>query len=102
MTRVLAVIGTRPEAIKMSPIVLRLAAEPGFETIVCATAQHRDLLDSALALFLRDVRTASHRLDIEHCRAGRREDLAAVIEHRARGSQAEAKPSTSGPTWIST
>jgi len=51
MTRVLAVVGTRPEAIKMAPIVLRLAAEPGFETIVCATAQHRDLLDSALALF---------------------------------------------------
>jgi UDP-N-acetylglucosamine 2-epimerase (non-hydrolysing) len=51
MTRVLAVVGTRPEAIKMAPVVLRLAEEPGFETIVCATAQHRDLLDSALSLF---------------------------------------------------
>jgi UDP-N-acetylglucosamine 2-epimerase (non-hydrolysing) len=51
MTRVVAVVGTRPEAIKMAPVVVRLREEPGFETIVCATAQHRDLLDSALALF---------------------------------------------------
>ncbi|HET9796319.1 MAG TPA: UDP-N-acetylglucosamine 2-epimerase (non-hydrolyzing) [Thermoanaerobaculia bacterium] len=49
--KVLVVVGTRPEAIKMAPVVLRLRAEPGFETVVCATAQHRDLLDSALALF---------------------------------------------------
>jgi UDP-N-acetylglucosamine 2-epimerase len=49
--KVLVVVGTRPEAIKMAPVVLRLRAEPAFETVVCATAQHRDLLDSALALF---------------------------------------------------
>lgn len=49
--KVLVVVGTRPEAIKMAPVVLRLRAEPGFETVVCATAQHRDLLDSALAMF---------------------------------------------------
>ena len=49
--KVLVVVGTRPEAIKMAPVVLRLRAEAGFETVVCATAQHRDLLDSALALF---------------------------------------------------
>jgi len=47
----MVVVGTRPEAIKMAPVVLRLRAEPGFETRVCASAQHRDLLDSALALF---------------------------------------------------
>lgn len=35
----------------MAPVILRLRGEPGFETRVCATAQHRDLLDSALALF---------------------------------------------------
>jgi UDP-N-acetylglucosamine 2-epimerase len=51
MRKVLVVVGTRPEAIKMAPVVLRLRDEPDFETIVCATAQHRDLLDSALALF---------------------------------------------------
>ncbi|HET7452137.1 MAG TPA: UDP-N-acetylglucosamine 2-epimerase (non-hydrolyzing), partial [Thermoanaerobaculia bacterium] len=49
--KVLVVVGTRPEAIKMAPVVLRLRDEPGTETVVCATAQHRDLLDSALALF---------------------------------------------------
>jgi len=50
-TKVMAVVGTRPEAIKMAPVILRLREEPGFETVVCATAQHRDLLDSALSLF---------------------------------------------------
>jgi len=49
--KILVVVGTRPEAIKMAPVVLRLRAQAGFETTVCATAQHRDLLDSALALF---------------------------------------------------
>jgi UDP-N-acetylglucosamine 2-epimerase len=49
--KILVVVGTRPEAIKMAPVVLRLRGEPGFETAVCATAQHRDLLDSALGLF---------------------------------------------------
>jgi UDP-N-acetylglucosamine 2-epimerase len=49
--KILVVVGTRPEAIKMAPVVLRLRAQAGFETVVCATAQHRDLLDSALALF---------------------------------------------------
>ena len=51
MKKVLVVVGTRPEAIKMAPVVLRLRDEPGVETIVCATAQHRDLLDSAMGLF---------------------------------------------------
>ena len=50
--RVLAVVGTRPEAIKMAPVVLRLRREPEvFSVTVCATAQHRGLLDSPLELF---------------------------------------------------
>jgi UDP-N-acetylglucosamine 2-epimerase len=50
--RVLLVVGTRPEAIKMAPVFERLRAEPDtFETILCATAQHRELLDSVLGLF---------------------------------------------------
>jgi UDP-N-acetylglucosamine 2-epimerase len=49
--RVLAVVGTRPEAIKMAPVIRRLRADRGFETILCATAQHRELLDRALAPF---------------------------------------------------
>lgn len=49
--RVLSVFGTRPEAIKMAPVVKRLAEEPGLESRVCVTAQHREMLDSVLRLF---------------------------------------------------
>ena len=49
--RVLSVFGTRPEAIKMCPLVLELAARPEFESLVCITAQHREMLDSVLAVF---------------------------------------------------
>ncbi|MFN0114140.1 MAG: non-hydrolyzing UDP-N-acetylglucosamine 2-epimerase [Paracoccaceae bacterium] len=52
MTRaVLCVVGTRPEAIKMAPVVLRLRASPGFRVRLLATAQHRQMLDQALAPF---------------------------------------------------
>jgi UDP-N-acetylglucosamine 2-epimerase len=52
MRRILVVVGTRPEAVKLAPVIRRLRTEPGrFETIVCATAQHRDMLDQVLALF---------------------------------------------------
>lgn len=49
--RVLTVFGTRPEAIKMAPVVLGLAADPRFESKVCITAQHREMLDQVTALF---------------------------------------------------
>jgi len=49
--RVLSVFGTRPEAIKMAPLVKRLAAEPGIEARLCVTGQHREMLDSVLRLF---------------------------------------------------
>ncbi len=49
--RVLSVFGTRPEAVKMAPIVRRLAAESDIESRVCVTAQHRQMLDQVLDLF---------------------------------------------------
>lgn len=49
--RVLSVFGTRPEAIKMAPVVKALAADPAFEARVCVTAQHREMLDQVLSLF---------------------------------------------------
>lgn len=49
--RVLSVFGTRPEAIKMAPVVRLLAADPRFDGRVCVTAQHRDMLDQVLRLF---------------------------------------------------
>lgn len=51
MRRVLIVLGTRPEAIKMAPVVLALQAHPEFEPVVAVTAQHRELLDDVLELF---------------------------------------------------
>jgi len=46
--RVLAVFGTRPEAIKLFPVVRALAAQPGLDVRTCVTAQHRGLLDQVL------------------------------------------------------
>lgn len=49
--RVLSVFGTRPEAIKMSPLAIMLRERPEFESLVCVTAQHREMLDSVLETF---------------------------------------------------
>ncbi|SFU19710.1 UDP-N-Acetylglucosamine 2-epimerase [Kosakonia arachidis] len=49
--KVLTVFGTRPEAIKMAPLVHALAKDPDFEAKVCVTAQHREMLDQVLSLF---------------------------------------------------
>ncbi|AGH82286.1 UDP-N-acetylglucosamine 2-epimerase [Psychromonas sp. CNPT3] len=49
--KVLTVFGTRPEAIKMAPLVAALAEDPRFEAKVCVTAQHREMLDQVLELF---------------------------------------------------
>lgn len=49
--KVLTVFGTRPEAIKMAPLALQLAADERFEAKVCVTAQHREMLDQVLELF---------------------------------------------------
>ncbi|KIG08631.1 non-hydrolyzing UDP-N-acetylglucosamine 2-epimerase [Caballeronia concitans] len=48
---ILIVVGTRPEAIKMAPVIHRLRREPHLRTVVCATAQHRDMLDQVFANF---------------------------------------------------
>lgn len=49
--KVLTVFGTRPEAIKMAPLVQALAQDPAFESRLCVTAQHREMLDQVLRLF---------------------------------------------------
>jgi len=50
-TKVLSVFGTRPEAIKMAPVVQRLAADSRFEAKVVVTGQHREMLDQVLEVF---------------------------------------------------
>lgn len=52
--KVMSVFGTRPEAIKMAPLVKMLEKDERFESIVCVTAQHREMLDSVLDIF--DIR----------------------------------------------
>lgn len=52
MIKVMTVIGTRPEAIKMTPVIKKLNNYPEeFESVVCATAQHREMLDQVLNIF---------------------------------------------------
>ena len=49
--RVMSVFGTRPEAIKMAPLVLELAKRPEFESICCLSGQHREMLQSVMDIF---------------------------------------------------
>lgn len=51
MIKVMTIFGTRPEAIKMAPLVKELKARKEIETIVCVTAQHRQMLDQVLKTF---------------------------------------------------
>jgi UDP-N-acetylglucosamine 2-epimerase len=50
-TQVLSIFGTRPEAIKMAPVIAELGAQSGVMSKVCVTGQHREMLDQALDLF---------------------------------------------------
>ncbi|WP_314386098.1 non-hydrolyzing UDP-N-acetylglucosamine 2-epimerase [Pseudomonas brenneri] len=49
--KTLSIFGTRPEAIKMAPLALQLASDVHFDSKVCVTAQHREMLDQVLELF---------------------------------------------------
>ncbi|TDM10523.1 non-hydrolyzing UDP-N-acetylglucosamine 2-epimerase [Macrococcus lamae] len=51
MKKIMTIFGTRPEAIKMAPLVLQLQQDPDLEPIVVVTAQHREMLDQVLEIF---------------------------------------------------
>lgn len=51
MKKIMTIFGTRPEAIKMAPLVLQLQKDPELEPIVVVTAQHREMLDQVLEIF---------------------------------------------------
>lgn len=51
MIKVMSIFGTRPEAIKMAPLVKELERRPDIQSIVCVTAQHREMLDQVLTTF---------------------------------------------------
>jgi UDP-N-acetylglucosamine 2-epimerase (non-hydrolysing) len=59
--RLLTICGTRPEAIKLAPVVYELRKRPAFDVRICVTGQHREMLDQALRLF--DIK-ADHDLDL--------------------------------------
>lgn len=59
--KVLSIFGTRPEAIKMGPVVKAVENTEGLESVVCVTAQHREMLDQVLEVF--DI-TPDYDLDI--------------------------------------
>ena len=51
MKKVLIVFGTRPEAVKMCPLIKVLQKSPGITPVVCVTGQHRQMLDQVLEVF---------------------------------------------------
>jgi UDP-N-acetylglucosamine 2-epimerase (non-hydrolysing) len=76
--RVLSIFGTRPEAVKMAPVVQRLAVTPGVEARVCVTAQHRQMLDQVLELF--DIHPDID-LDLMRPNQGLAEITASILTH---------------------
>lgn len=86
--RILSVVGTRPEAVKMAMVARTLSGADGIEHELCVTAQHREMLDSVLRLFeLKpdydlDVMTPGQDLT----------DVTAAVLDGMRGVLAEAKP----------
>ena len=49
--KVMSVFGTRPEAIKMAPLVMELAKRSNIDSLCCLTGQHREMLDSVMSIF---------------------------------------------------
>ena len=49
--KIVVILGTRPEAIKMAPVIMELKAAAGLDVRVAATGQHRQMLDQALGIF---------------------------------------------------
>lgn len=86
--KVMLVFGTRPEAIKMAPLVKGLQACPDLQTVVCVTAQHREMLDQVLRLF--DI-VPEHDLNI--MKPGQDLfDITGNILHGLKGVFAQEKP----------
>lgn len=86
--KTLSVFGTRPEAIKMAPLALKLAADNRFDAHVCVTGQHREMLDQVLDLF-----ELTPDYDLKIMKPGQDlTDLTTSILQGMRGVLAEVKP----------
>jgi UDP-N-acetylglucosamine 2-epimerase (non-hydrolysing) len=88
MHTILNIFGTRPEAIKMAPVVRALARENGIESLVCVTGQHRSMLDQVLHLF--DI---SPDFDLDIMRPGQSlTDITVTVLDRLTRLLAEVRP----------
>jgi UDP-N-acetylglucosamine 2-epimerase (non-hydrolysing) len=88
MIRALFVFGTRPEAIKLAPLVLEMKRRPTFAPLVCVTAQHRQMLDQVLNLF-----AVRPDFDLDLMKAGQTlEDILAGVFAHLPAVLREAKP----------
>jgi len=86
--RVLSVFGTRPEAIKMAPVQIALNAAPDMDARLCVTAQHREMLDQALALF-----GLSPEYDLDIMRPGQSPgEVTARLLRRLQGVIEDSRP----------
>lgn len=86
--KVLSVVGTRPEAIKMAPLILALESDQRFSSALCVTAQHRQMLDQVLNIF---ELTPDYDLDV--MQPGQDlNDVTATILVRLRGVISEFRP----------
>lgn len=84
MKKVMLVFGTRPEAIKMGPLVKELEQQPDLETVVCVTGQHREMLDQVLTIFdivpQYDLKIMKHKQDLFDVTVNILEKLKPVLE----------------------
>jgi len=84
MARVLIAYGTRPEAVKLGPLVLALNEAPDFEPVVCVTAQHRAMLDQFNGIFgikpQHDLNLLRPRQTLTHITSGVLEGMETVLE----------------------
>ncbi len=86
--KVMCVFGTRPEAIKMAPVVAALRAAEDVDLLVCVTAQHREMLDQVLRIF--DI---TPEIDLNLMKAGQDlYDLTAAVMIRMRDVLEEHRP----------
>ncbi|MDY3079286.1 MAG: UDP-N-acetylglucosamine 2-epimerase (non-hydrolyzing) [Oscillospiraceae bacterium] len=86
--KVMSVFGTRPEAIKMAPLALELGKRENIESLICVTAQHREMLDSVMRCF-------GLRADFDLNIMGKNQTLTDVTVRALKGLEgcfAEAKP----------
>ncbi len=82
--KIMVIFGTRPEAIKMCPLILKLKENKDIDTVVCVTAQHRQMLDQVLEAFNispdYDLDIMKNRQTLTHITASVLEGLYTVIE----------------------